>query len=135
MLDFERASDSSSTPPVPVGPPNDFLGKIFLNDVGLRAGWRLCLYGLFWITLSYLLQFLDHAFLSPAIHNNWILRFHRRHVLPAKHSARRSNELHCRILLGTPHGEAGAAPSGYLWFTSCADLWKVILARLASGTG
>src|SRR5260370_26983152 len=62
MLDFERASDSSSTPPVPVGPPNDFLGKIFLNDVGLRAGWRLCLYGLFWITLSYLLQFIIIGF-------------------------------------------------------------------------
>src|SRR5216684_5223742 len=62
MLDFERASDSSSTPPVPVGPPNDFLGKVFLNDVGLRAGWRLCLYGLFWITLSYLLQLIIIGF-------------------------------------------------------------------------
>src|SRR5258706_14357477 len=62
MLDFERASDSFSTPPVPVGPPNDFLGKVFLNDVGLRAGWRLCLYGLFWITLSDLLQFIIIGF-------------------------------------------------------------------------
>ena len=62
-MDFETASDSSSTPPAPVGPPNDFLGKIFLNDVGLlRAVWRLCLYGLFWITLSYLLPFIIIGF-------------------------------------------------------------------------
>ncbi len=61
-MDSESASDSSATSPVPVGPPNDFLGKIFLNDAGLRAGWRLCLYGLFWITLSYLLQFVTIGF-------------------------------------------------------------------------
>jgi len=61
-LDFETASDSSSTPPVPVGPRNDLLEKVFLNDAGLRVGWRLLLYGLFWITLSFVLQFVTVGF-------------------------------------------------------------------------
>lgn len=61
-MDFETASDSSSTPPVPVGPRNDLLERVFLNDVGLRAGWRLLLYGLFWITLSYVLQLVTIGF-------------------------------------------------------------------------
>ncbi len=61
-MDFETASDSSSTPPVPAGPPNDLLEKVFLNDAGLRAGWRLLLYGLFWITFSYVLQFIIIGF-------------------------------------------------------------------------
>ena len=61
-MDFETASDSSSTPPVPVGPRNDLLEKIFLSDAGLRVGWRLLLYGLFWITLSYVLQFVTVGF-------------------------------------------------------------------------
>jgi len=56
-LDFEKASDSSSTPPVPIRPPHGLLEKVFLNHKGLRAGWRLLLYGLFWITFSYMLQF------------------------------------------------------------------------------
>jgi uncharacterized protein len=64
-LDFETANDSSSTPPV--GPPKEFLERIFLSDVGLRVGWRLLLYGLFWITLSYVLQFVTIGFFgSPA---------------------------------------------------------------------
>ncbi len=61
-MDFETASDSSSTPPVPVGPRNDLLEKVFLNDAGLRVGWRLLLYGLFWITLSFVLQFVTVGF-------------------------------------------------------------------------
>jgi membrane protease YdiL (CAAX protease family) len=61
-LDFETGSDSSSTPPVPVGPRNDLLEKVFLNDAGLRVGWRLLLYGLFWITLSFVLQFVTVGF-------------------------------------------------------------------------
>jgi membrane protease YdiL (CAAX protease family) len=61
-LDFETASDSSSTPPVPVGPRNDLLEKVFLNNAGLRVGWRLLLYGLFWITLSFVLQFVTVGF-------------------------------------------------------------------------
>ncbi len=56
-MDFEKASDSSSTPPVPIRPPHGLLEKVFLNHKGLRAGWRLLLYGLFWITFSYMLQF------------------------------------------------------------------------------
>ncbi len=65
-MDFETASDSSSTPPVPVGPRNDLLEKIFLSDAGLRVGWRLLLYGLFWITLSYVLQFMTVGFFGFA---------------------------------------------------------------------
>jgi len=65
-LDFETASDSSSTPPVPVGPRNDLLEKVLLNDAGLRVGWRLLLYGLFWITLSYVLQFMTVGFFGFA---------------------------------------------------------------------
>jgi membrane protease YdiL (CAAX protease family) len=56
-LDLETASDSSLTPPVPVRPPRGLLEKIFLNDEGPRAVWRLLLYGLIWITFSYGLQF------------------------------------------------------------------------------
>jgi membrane protease YdiL (CAAX protease family) len=61
-LYFEKASDSSSTPPVPARPPHGLLEKVLLNDEGLRAGWRLLLYGMFWITFSYVLQFVAIEF-------------------------------------------------------------------------
>ncbi len=56
-MDFESASGSSSSPPVVAQPRRGLLEKVFLNDEGLRAGFRLLLYGLFWITFSYALQF------------------------------------------------------------------------------
>jgi membrane protease YdiL (CAAX protease family) len=56
-LEPETPSDAPSTPPVPARPPHSLLEKIFLNDDELRAVWRLLLYGLFWIALSYGLEF------------------------------------------------------------------------------
>jgi len=46
-LDFEPLAQSSSTPPLPVPPPEGVLSKIFLNDRGLRAIWRLLIYAAF----------------------------------------------------------------------------------------
>jgi len=77
-LDFETASDASSTPPVPVRPPRGLLEKVFLNDEGLlRAGCRLLLYGLFWFTFSYGLQLAAIGFFGVAadqLSPQWILQ-------------------------------------------------------------
>jgi len=61
-LDFESANGSSSSPPVVAQPHRGLLEKVFLNDEGLRAGFRLLLYGLFWVTFSYALQFATVGF-------------------------------------------------------------------------
>ena len=54
-MDFETATDSSSTPPDPVRRPNRLLEIVFLRDGELRAGWRLMLYGLSCITTYFAL--------------------------------------------------------------------------------
>jgi membrane protease YdiL (CAAX protease family) len=46
-LDSEPFHDPSSVPPSMVPPPEGFPANIFLNDRGLRAGWRLLVYALF----------------------------------------------------------------------------------------
>ncbi len=63
---FEKASGFSPTPPLPPGPSHGLLEKVFLNDKGLRAGWRLLLYVVFWITFSYALQFVVIGFFGFA---------------------------------------------------------------------
>ena len=46
-MDPEPLAEPSSTPPFQVQPPEGILNKIFLNEKGLRAGWRLLIYAAF----------------------------------------------------------------------------------------
>ncbi|HXN96196.1 MAG TPA: CPBP family intramembrane glutamic endopeptidase [Candidatus Acidoferrales bacterium] len=43
-MDIEPLTYSSPTPPLPGPPPQGILSKIFLNDKGIRGGWRLLIY-------------------------------------------------------------------------------------------
>jgi len=43
-LDAEPIADPSPTPPLQGPPPQGILSKIFLNDNGIRGGWRLLIY-------------------------------------------------------------------------------------------
>jgi membrane protease YdiL (CAAX protease family) len=44
MLDVQPLADPSATPRFQGRPPDGILGKIFLNENGLRGGWRLLIY-------------------------------------------------------------------------------------------
>ena len=46
-MDFEPLAQTSSTPPLQAPPPEGILHKIFLNEKGLRGGWRLLIYAIF----------------------------------------------------------------------------------------
>jgi membrane protease YdiL (CAAX protease family) len=46
-LGFEPFADPSSTPPFQGPPPTGLPGRIFLNEEGLRSGWRLLIYAVF----------------------------------------------------------------------------------------
>jgi len=46
-LDFEPLAQPSSAPPLQAPPPEGILSKIFLNEKGLRGGWRLLIYAAF----------------------------------------------------------------------------------------
>jgi membrane protease YdiL (CAAX protease family) len=52
-LDFEPSGEPSSTPPLQAPRPEGILGKIFLNDKGLRGGWRLLIYAAFVAALGF----------------------------------------------------------------------------------
>jgi uncharacterized protein len=52
-LDFEPLAQTSSTPPLQAPPPEGILHKIFLNEKGLRGGWRLLIYGTFVALLGF----------------------------------------------------------------------------------
>ena len=43
-MDFEPPAGPSRTPPFQVPPPEGILGKIFLNEQGVRSVWRLLIY-------------------------------------------------------------------------------------------
>ena len=43
-MDIEPLTDSSPTSPLQGPPPQGILSKIFLNDKGIRGGWRLLIY-------------------------------------------------------------------------------------------
>ena len=43
-MDAEPLVDPSPTPPFQAPPPQGILSKIFLNDKGIRGGWRLLIY-------------------------------------------------------------------------------------------
>jgi membrane protease YdiL (CAAX protease family) len=46
-LDVEPSTDPSTTPRFQAPPPEGILSKIFLNDKGVRGGWRLLIYATF----------------------------------------------------------------------------------------
>jgi uncharacterized protein len=52
-LDIEPLADASSHPPLQGPPPEGILRKIFLNDKGLRGGWRLLTYAAFVALLGF----------------------------------------------------------------------------------
>ena len=43
-MDAEPIADPSTTSPFQPPPPQGILSKIFLNDKGIRGGWRLLIY-------------------------------------------------------------------------------------------
>ena len=43
-MDFEPSADPSSSPSFHASPPEGVFGRIFLNDKGVRVGWRLLIY-------------------------------------------------------------------------------------------
>ena len=52
-MDFEPLPQTSSTTPLQAPPPEGILHKIFLNEKGLRGGWRLLIYGTFVALLGF----------------------------------------------------------------------------------
>jgi membrane protease YdiL (CAAX protease family) len=63
-LATESLPDSSPAPasqePLPEGLP----GKIFLNDEGLRSGWRLLIYAAFWLMIYFVAQVIVQQFIG-----------------------------------------------------------------------
>ena len=51
-MDFELSVEASSRPPLQAPPPEGILSRIFLNDKGMRGGWRLLIYAGF-LTLGF----------------------------------------------------------------------------------
>jgi uncharacterized protein len=71
-LDVEPLQNPSPTPPFQAPPPEGILSKIFLNDKGVRGGWRLLIYAAFVAGLGFggglvLRQFVrpSHGVFSP----------------------------------------------------------------------
>lgn len=54
----EAFPESSSTPPLPPPPPERLASAIFVGQDGLRSGWSLLLYAVFFLTLEYAAQIL-----------------------------------------------------------------------------
>jgi len=52
-LDPEPLTDPSPLPPLTPPPPVGIASKIFLNEAGLRAGWRLVIYAAFVAAIGY----------------------------------------------------------------------------------
>jgi uncharacterized protein len=52
-LDAEPLVDPSPTPPFQAPPPQGILSKIFLNDQGIRGGWRLLVYAVLVAALGF----------------------------------------------------------------------------------
>ena len=71
-MDVEPLQNPSPTPPFQAPPPEGILSKIFLNDKGMRGGWRLLIYAAFVAGLGFggglvLRQFVrpSHGVFSP----------------------------------------------------------------------
>lgn len=54
----EPSPESSSTPTFPSPPPEPLGNTIFIGQDGLRSGWSLLLFGVFFLTLAYAAQIL-----------------------------------------------------------------------------
>ena len=72
-MDVEPLQDPSPTPPFQAPPREGILSKIFLNDKGMRGGWRLLIYAAFVAGLGFggglvLRQFVrpSHGVFSPS---------------------------------------------------------------------
>jgi CAAX protease family protein len=52
-LDAEPLTDSSSLPPLTPPPPAGIASTIFLNEKGLRPGWRLLIYAVFMAAIGF----------------------------------------------------------------------------------
>jgi membrane protease YdiL (CAAX protease family) len=65
-LDSNPSSNPSPTPPLNTPLREGLPGKIFFNEEGLRAGWRLLIYAGFWIVLEYMMHFVVWQFLMPS---------------------------------------------------------------------
>ena len=52
-MDFEPLAEPSSAPHLQAPPPDGILSKVFLNDKGVRGGWRLLMYAAFVAVLGF----------------------------------------------------------------------------------
>jgi CAAX protease family protein len=55
-LATESSSESSSTPAFQAPPSEGLPSKIFLNNEGLRAGWRLLLFAALWVMIEFVVE-------------------------------------------------------------------------------
>jgi membrane protease YdiL (CAAX protease family) len=65
-LDAEPLTDPSSLPPLPPPPPVGIVSTIFLNEKGLRAGWRLLIYAVFVAAIGFSGGMVLRHFVPPA---------------------------------------------------------------------
>jgi membrane protease YdiL (CAAX protease family) len=65
-LDSEPLNDPSPVPHSTAPPPEGLPGKIFLNDRGLRAGWRLLIYTVFVAALGFGSEVVLQQFVRPS---------------------------------------------------------------------
>jgi membrane protease YdiL (CAAX protease family) len=66
-LATQSLPDSSPTPASQEPPPEGLPGKIFLNDEGLRSGWRLLIYAAFWLMINFVAQVIVEQFIGTKI--------------------------------------------------------------------
>ena len=52
-MDFEPLAEPSSAPHLQAPSPDGILSKVFLNDKGVRGGWRLLMYAAFVAVLGF----------------------------------------------------------------------------------
>jgi uncharacterized protein len=64
-LDVEPLPDSSTAPSLTPASSESLSSKIFLNDRGLRAGWRLLIYAVFVAAIAFGGQFVLRLFVRP----------------------------------------------------------------------
>lgn len=64
-MDFESLRDPSSTPAGQGPPREELLSKIFLDNDGLRVGWRLLLYLASWLMIDFVAHLIAVQFIRP----------------------------------------------------------------------
>ena len=65
-MDFEPSAEPSSASPLQAPRPEGILHRIFLNDKGLRGGWRLLIYAAFMAALGFGGGIVLREFIHPA---------------------------------------------------------------------